>query len=61
MVVYGFRADYVVIGGTRQAGDEDVSSRQEDRQDIIQKCSRLAPMVKVVPLIFSVNYKPGVT
>lgn len=45
---YPYRADNVVLGGTRHTGEYDVSTEGPWYQDILQRCdSQLLPGIKV--------------
>lgn len=53
-------SELVVLGGTKQPGNEDTSYTEEDVQEILERCQRIVPSLKSAEVVESwVGLRPG--
>lgn len=53
-------SEFVVLGGTKQPGNEDTSYTDEDVEDILSRCQQIVPSLKSAEVVESwVGIRPG--
>lgn len=43
--------DFVVLGGTRQANDDDARTREADVEGVVERCARVLPALRSAPVL----------